>query len=86
MGLTIPRRRELAHPADLRLGDAEALEFADDSFDTVVCTLGLCTIPDPRRAVAEAWRVLRPAGQILLLEHVRSPLLRFKFCNGCSIR
>jgi ubiquinone/menaquinone biosynthesis C-methylase UbiE len=75
--LAIGRRRatELAHPADLRLGDAQALEFPDDSFDTVVCTLGLCTIPDPGRAVAEAWRVLRPAGQILLLEHVRSPLL-----------
>ena len=75
--LAIGRRRatELAHPADLRLGDAQALELPDDSFDTVVCTLGLCTIPDPRRAVAEAWRVLRPAGQILLLEHVRSPQL-----------
>jgi ubiquinone/menaquinone biosynthesis C-methylase UbiE len=75
--LAIGRRRatELAREADFRLGDAQALEFPDDSFDTVVCTLGLCTIPDPRRAVAEAWRVLRPGGQILLLEHVRSPLL-----------
>lgn len=69
------RATELGHEADLRLGDAQALEFPDDSFDTVVCTLGLCTIPDPRRAVAEAWRVLRVGGQILLLEHVRSPLL-----------
>src|SRR5258708_6066626 len=32
--------------ADLRLGDAQALEFADSSFDSVVCTLALCTIPD----------------------------------------
>jgi ubiquinone/menaquinone biosynthesis C-methylase UbiE len=74
--LEIGRRRatELAREVDLRLGDAQALEFPDDSFDTVVCTLGLCTIPDPRRAVAEAWRVLRPGGQVLLLEHVRSPL------------
>ena len=40
----------------------------------MVCTLGLCTIPDPRRAVAEARRVLRPGGRLLLLEHVRSPM------------
>ena len=75
--LAIGHRRaaELAREADLRLGDAQALEFPDDTFDTVVCTLGLCTIPNPGRAVAEAWRVLRPGGQILLLEHVRSPLL-----------
>lgn len=59
--------------ADLRLGDAQELDFADASFDTVVITLGLCTIPDHARAVAEALRVLRPGGQLLLLEHVRSP-------------
>jgi ubiquinone/menaquinone biosynthesis C-methylase UbiE len=69
------RARELGRDADLRVGDAQALEFPDASFDTVVCTLGLCTIPDPGRAVAEALRVLRPGGQMLLLEHVRSPLL-----------
>lgn len=62
--LAIGRRRaeQLGRSADLRLGDAQALEFPDESFDTVVCTLSLCTIPDPRRAVAEARRVLRPGG------------------------
>lgn len=69
------RARELGRDADLRIGDAQALDFPDASFDTVVCTLGLCTIPDPRRAVAEARRVLRPGGRILLLEHVRSSSL-----------
>jgi ubiquinone/menaquinone biosynthesis C-methylase UbiE len=68
------RAEELGRQVDLRLGDAQALEFADESFDTVVCTLGFCTIPDPRRAFAEVRRVLRPAGRVLLLEHVRSPV------------
>jgi ubiquinone/menaquinone biosynthesis C-methylase UbiE len=74
--LAIAQRRaqELGRDADLRLGDAQALEFPDASFDTVTCTLALCTIPDPRRAVAEARRVLRPGGRLLLLEHVRSPV------------
>ena len=69
------RARELGRDADQRIGDAQALDFPEASFDTVVCTLGLCTIPDPRRAVAEARRVLRPGGRILLLEHVRSSSL-----------
>lgn len=69
------RARELEREADLRSGDAQDLPFRDASFDTVVCTLGLCTIPDDRRAVTEAARVLRPGGYLLLLEHVRSPVL-----------
>jgi ubiquinone/menaquinone biosynthesis C-methylase UbiE len=73
--LAIGRRRakELGRDVDLRLGDVQQLEFPDASFDTVVCTLGLCTIPDDRRAAAEARRVLRPGGRLLLMEHVRSP-------------
>jgi ubiquinone/menaquinone biosynthesis C-methylase UbiE len=65
----------LSRDADLRVGNAEALDFDDASFDTVTCTLALCTIPDDRAAVAEMWRVLRPGGRLLLLEHVRSPVL-----------
>jgi ubiquinone/menaquinone biosynthesis C-methylase UbiE len=64
---------DLGPTVDLRVGDAQALEFPDESFDTVVCTLALCTIPDDRAAVSEAKRVLRPGGRFLLLEHVRSP-------------
>jgi ubiquinone/menaquinone biosynthesis C-methylase UbiE len=69
------RAEDLGREANLRLGDVQALEFPDESFDTVVCTLGLCTIPDDRKAAIEAHRVLRPGGRLLLMEHVRSPSL-----------
>ena len=51
---------------------AEALPFPDDSFDTAVATLVLCTVSDPERALAEIDRVLKPGGKLLFLEHVRS--------------
>jgi ubiquinone/menaquinone biosynthesis C-methylase UbiE len=67
------RAQGLGREIDLRVGDAEQLDFADESFDTVVCTYGLCTIPDDAAAVREARRVLRPGRKLLLAEHVRSP-------------
>jgi ubiquinone/menaquinone biosynthesis C-methylase UbiE len=67
------RAAELERQFDLRHGDAQSLDFPDASFDTVVCTFSLCSIPDDARAVAEARRVLRPGGRLLLIEHVRSP-------------
>ena len=67
------RAAELERDVDLREGDATALEFDDESFDTVVCTFSLCTIPDDAAAVSEARRVLRPGGRFILAEHVRSP-------------
>jgi ubiquinone/menaquinone biosynthesis C-methylase UbiE len=67
------RAAEVGRVADLREGDAEALNFDDGSFNTVVCTYGLCTIPNDRKAVSEMTRVLRPGGRLLLAEHVRSP-------------
>jgi SAM-dependent methyltransferase len=51
---------------------AEELPFPTGSFDTVVSTLVLCTVADPRRALSEVARVLRPGGQLLFLEHVRA--------------
>jgi ubiquinone/menaquinone biosynthesis C-methylase UbiE len=66
------RARELGIEVDLREGDAQDLPFPDESFDTVVCTLSLCNIPDARKAVAEMKRVLRPGGRLLLLDHVRA--------------
>jgi ubiquinone/menaquinone biosynthesis C-methylase UbiE len=67
------RAEELGRPVDLRVGDVQNLDLAEESFDTVTCTLGFCTIPDTTAAAREAFRVLRPGGQLLMLEHVRSP-------------
>ncbi len=61
-----------AVPRRLVEAPAEALPFADDSFDTGVATLVLCTVPDPAAAVAELARVLKPGGRLLFIEHVRS--------------
>ena len=78
--LELARRRAAvsAHSLDLRLGDAEALEFPEASFDTVVCTFSLCAIPDHRRAVTEMVRVLRPDGRLLLADHVASSHLALR--------
>ncbi len=75
--LDIARQRasELGREVDLRLGDAQALEFPGDRFDSVVSTFSLCSIPDERAAVAEVRRVLKPGGRFVVLEHVRSPIL-----------
>lgn len=59
-------------PVEVVEGDALSLPFPDGSFDTVVTSLVLCTIPDPARALAEAHRVLRPGGRLRFYEHVRS--------------
>ncbi|HLB28788.1 MAG TPA: class I SAM-dependent methyltransferase, partial [Dehalococcoidia bacterium] len=66
--------RRLGRRAALVAADAETLPFADGSFDTVLCSLSLCTIPDPVAVLREMKRLLRPGGRILLLEHVLSPL------------
>jgi ubiquinone/menaquinone biosynthesis C-methylase UbiE len=68
-------RRKLAEAADTSevvQAPAERLPFPDDSFDTAVFTLVLCTVPDQEASLAEAARVLRPGGQLLFLEHIRS--------------
>lgn len=57
---------------DLREGDARALPYGDEQFDSVVCTYSLCAIPDDKKAVAEMVRVLRPGGLLLLADHVAS--------------
>ncbi|HHV23174.1 MAG: class I SAM-dependent methyltransferase [Methanosarcina sp.] len=52
--------------------DAEHLDFPDNSFDYVVTTFVLCTIPDPVKALKEMRRVLKPSGELVAVEHVHS--------------
>jgi len=62
-------------PLDVKVVDARAerLPLPDDAFDTVVCTLVLCTVVDLPAALDEIRRVLRPGGRLVFFEHVRSP-------------
>ena len=58
----------------LKIMDAQNLEFPDGSFDTVTSALSTCTFPDPLQALQEMKRVCRTDGQILLLEHGHSSM------------
>ena len=64
--------RERMPSARILRAPAEDLPFDDGSFDAVVSTLVLCGVDDQPRALREIRRVLRPAGQLLFFEHVRS--------------
>jgi ubiquinone/menaquinone biosynthesis C-methylase UbiE len=65
------RAQKLGVDVDLRLMDVQNLEFPDGAFDTVVASFVFCSVPDPVVGLRELARVLKPGGQILLLEHVR---------------
>src|SRR5262249_32837741 len=67
------------HQAGVGDAGAEALPFSDASFDTVVCTLVLCTVAAPDQALAEIARVLRPGGRLLFIEHVRAESPRLAY-------
>ncbi len=72
LGIARSRAAELGFNVRLHEGDAQALPFEDNSFDTVVCALSLCSIPDPAAAIAQMKRVLVPGGRLLLLDHIGS--------------
>jgi ubiquinone/menaquinone biosynthesis C-methylase UbiE len=63
---------EQAPAAHVLRAPAEDLPFADGTFDVAVSTLVLCGVDDQPRALRELRRVLRPGGQFLFLEHLRS--------------
>jgi ubiquinone/menaquinone biosynthesis C-methylase UbiE len=64
--------QNMGRPVRLVEGDAQDLPFADGSFDSVVCTYALCSVPDDARAISEMDRVLKPGGRLILVDHIRS--------------
>src|SRR5215469_13517759 len=91
------KMREQSRDAKALRAAAEDLPFTDNSFDTVVSTLVLCSVDDQPRAVRELRRVLRPGGKLVFLEHLRSDdpktgrlqdrmngLNRFMVCCDCN--
>lgn len=59
-------------PVRLVVADVQALPFPDGAFDTVIATCVFCTVPDPEQGFRELHRVLKPGGELRLLEHVRA--------------
>lgn len=66
------RAVKLGVEAEIMEGDAQSLEFADDSFDAAAATFVFCSVPDPVLGLQELARVVRPGGSIFIMEHVRS--------------
>ncbi|ROR89552.1 class I SAM-dependent methyltransferase [Nocardioides aurantiacus] len=74
-GWALSERRRARHDLPVqRVGlDGQRLDAADASYDHVLCTFTLCTIPDPSLALREVRRVLRPGGTLAFLEHGLAP-------------
>jgi SAM-dependent methyltransferase len=58
-------------PVEVVAGSVPGLEFEDGLFDTILCTLVLCSVAEPSAALADLRRLLAPDGRLLFLEHVR---------------
>ena len=65
--------RELEFPVEFVCSPAEEIPLDSQSMDTIVVTHSLCTIPEPRTALGEMRRVLRPGGRLLFCEHGAAP-------------
>ncbi|EKV02564.1 methylase involved in ubiquinone/menaquinone biosynthesis [Leptolyngbya sp. PCC 7375] len=68
-----PRIQDSTVDITLKTASAEALPMATESFDAVVCTWTLCSIPNIEKALTEVYRVLRPGGKFFFIEHGLSP-------------
>lgn len=66
------RATELEIPVELEEGDAQDLPFPDRTFDTVVSTYAMCSVPDEVRTISEMKRVLKEGGHLILVDHIRS--------------
>ncbi len=66
------KKARKAITVDLDLMDVQALAYADNSFDTVIASFVFCSVPLPNKGLKELYRVCKPGGQVLLLEHVLS--------------
>jgi SAM-dependent methyltransferase len=71
--LALKRVKQTGIEVDQRILSGETLPFENTAFDTVVCTFTLCSIANVARALGEVYRVLKPGGQFLFLEHGKSP-------------
>lgn len=69
----LERARKRRPGAEVLQADVQALPFADASFDAVVSSLVFCSVDAPAKALTEIFRVLRPGGELRMLEHVRAP-------------
>ena len=72
--LRVAAKRAAAEQVSVELvqADAQRLPFGNALFDTVVCTLALCAVPDQAAVVAEIHRVLQPGGHLLLVDHIET--------------
>lgn len=66
------KAKELNKEVELIYMDAQAMEFRDNTFDTVFTTCVFCSVPDPVKGLKEIRRVCKPGGKIIMIEHVRS--------------
>ncbi len=66
------KKTRKAVSVELELMDAQSLVFADNSFDTVIGSFVFCSVPLPLKGLKELYRVCKPGGQVILLEHVLS--------------